>query len=478
MYKMRGKLRFIYVFIDIICLVISFYLYYFWRYNPDFFNIITNPTKWHNLSFFACKEYTAIFMLWGALSLLSLQRSGLFATDRSLSIMHESWKVFKALLLALLPTIAAVFMLKVEVYSRLVFISAWLSAVILLSLWRILKRFYIRYRLKKGLGLVKVIIVGTNSISESIIRELNRHPDLGLEIVGILTDEKLQEQNFHNIKLLGRIEDLEVVIRKYYIDEVFVAVSLPQQQMVDLVLVGRELGCGVKIVPESFEYIYGDFKTYKLGYIHLVEYCYKKLHGTELFIKRFFDIAASYFILLFLTPVFLAIGLAIKIEDGGPIFYISKRVGRKGKIFNFYKFRSMIFNADQLKESLREKNEVTGPIFKIKKDPRITKTGVFLRRYSLDELPQFWNVLKGDMSLVGPRPPTPDEVEKYDAWQMRRLEVKPGITCLWQVRGRSNLSFYKWVKWDLWYIDNWSFGLDLRILFWTIPAVINKEGAY
>jgi lipopolysaccharide/colanic/teichoic acid biosynthesis glycosyltransferase len=138
----------------------------------------------------------------------------------------------------------------------------------------------------------------------------------------------------------------------------------------------------------------------------------------------------------------------------------------------------MVMNADDYKEALRDKSEVKGPIFKIKDDPRVTRVGKYLRKCSLDELPQLINVIKGDMSLVGPRPPTPDEVAKYDIWQMRRLDVRPGITCLWQVRGRSDLTFYKWIKWDLWYIDNWSFALDLQILLWTIPAVLKRRGAY
>lgn len=213
-------------------------------------------------------------------------------------------------------------------------------------------------------------------------------------------------------------------------------------------------------------------------HLSFMEYGHKKLHGVKLFIKRIIDLAVSCCLLVFFSPLFVIVGLLIKFEDNGSIFYFSKRVGRKGRIFNFYKFRSMIPNSDVVKKDLINKNEATGPIFKIKSDPRVTQIGKIIRKWSVDELPQLWNVLKGDMSLVGPRPPNPDEVEKYHFWHMRRLEVKPGITCLWQVRGRSNLDFYKCVKWDLWYIDNYSIWLDLRILLWTIPAVLKREGAY
>jgi exopolysaccharide biosynthesis polyprenyl glycosylphosphotransferase len=386
--------------------------------------------------------------------------------------------VFKALVLAIIPTAAAVFILKYEIYSRLVFVSSWISALLLLSFWRILKRLYIRHRIAKGLGLIRVLLVGEGTVAETILSEIKNHSFLGFEVTGILSQNIAVGEKKCGVTVIGKYDDFQKIVQKFYIDEVFVAVNLPANELEKFVFAGRKLGCGIKIVPEGFEHIYGDFKTYSLGYLHFLEYGFRKIHGTELFIKRVIDIAGAYLGFVVLSPVFAAAALWIKIEDGGPIFYVSKRVGRKNKIFNFYKFRSMVVGADKMKEDLRAKSEVTGPIFKIKEDPRITKAGKFIRRYSIDELPQLWNVLKGDMSLVGPRPPTPDEVEKYDLWQMRRLEVKPGITCLWQVRGRSNLSFYKWVKWDLWYIDNWSFPLDMRILFWTIPAVLRKDGAY
>ena len=168
----------------------------------------------------------------------------------------------------------------------------------------------------------------------------------------------------------------------------------------------------------------------------------------------------------------------IKLDSPGPVFYFSKRYGRRGQIFHMYKFRSMTANADQIIKELRHKNEVSGPIFKMKNDPRVTPFGQFLRKYSLDELPQIINVLKGEMSLVGPRPFPIDQIEKEDLRQLKRLEVRPGITGLWQVRGRSDISFSRLVKWDIWYINNWSFWLDISILLQTIPVVVKGKGAY
>jgi len=176
-------------------------------------------------------------------------------------------------------------------------------------------------------------------------------------------------------------------------------------------------------------------------------------------------------------PLAITAAAAIKLEDGGPVFFRQTRSGRNGKPFTMLKFRTMVPKADQLKESLTGKNEMSGPVFKIRNDPRVTKVGAFLRKTSIDELPQLINVLKGDMSLVGPRPPLPDEVARYDRWQRRKLSVKPGLTCLWQINGRNKIDFEDWMKLDLEYIDNWSLWLDTKILMKTVPAVFKREGA-
>ncbi|MEN6372942.1 MAG: exopolysaccharide biosynthesis polyprenyl glycosylphosphotransferase [Armatimonadota bacterium] len=197
-----------------------------------------------------------------------------------------------------------------------------------------------------------------------------------------------------------------------------------------------------------------------------------------LFVKRVIDVIGALVLLLLLSPVFLIIVICIKLDSKGTIIFRQKRLGLGGRAFVFYKFRSMCVDAEKSKTKILHLNEVSGPIFKIRNDPRITRVGKFMRRYSLDELPQLFNVLKGDMSFVGPRPPLPDEVEQYEEWQLRRLSVIPGITCLWQISGRSKLSFDEWVKLDLQYIDSRSIWLDIIILLKTIPAVISADGAY
>ena len=195
--------------------------------------------------------------------------------------------------------------------------------------------------------------------------------------------------------------------------------------------------------------------------------------------KRMLDITVCGIALFLALPVFLALFIAIKLEDGGPIFYFSSRVGKGGRLFRFIKFRSMILNADAVRDQLHNLNEVDGPVFKIENDPRVTRVGRFLRRSSLDELPQLWNILRGDMSLVGPRPPIASEVVRYEPWQLRRLSVPPGLTCLWQISGRCTIGFDEWMRLDMEYIDHHrTLTSDLRILVRTIPAVLSGEGAY
>ena len=239
----------------------------------------------------------------------------------------------------------------------------------------------------------------------------------------------------------------------------------------------KESSVAVRAVPQGFEFMAQDCARYNIGIIPILEY--SDIHVSKRQkVKRVFDFILSLGLLLCLSPVFIAIIILIKRDSPGPVFYYSKRYGRHGQMFNMYKFRSMVANADDLLAKLKDKNEVDGPIFKIKKDPRVTKVGAFLRKYSLDELPQIINVIKGDMSLVGPRPFPIEQVEQEDYRQLKRLNIRPGITGLWQIRGRSDISFDKLLRWDIWYINNWSFSLDLYILVQTIPVVLKGKGAY
>lgn len=195
-------------------------------------------------------------------------------------------------------------------------------------------------------------------------------------------------------------------------------------------------------------------------------------------IKRTMDVLFSGVVLLLLIPLFIIVGIAIKVDSSGPIFFSQKRVGKDGEIFKIYKFRSMIANAEELKKKLIDENEASGPMFKIKKDPRITSVGKFIRKTSIDELPQLFNVLKGDMSLVGPRPSLPNEVEEFEPWMLRRLDVRPGLTCYWQVMGRNSISFEEWMKLDVKYVNERTLWIDIELIFKTIFVLFGDNNAY
>ncbi len=463
----RKIIHLFYVLVDIFFIFISFHLPYSLRYS----------LKSVSFNLLYLQEYSLLFSLWGVSLLFILNKLRLHTTDRLISIPGELYQVVKAIVFSSVIAGVLIFFLQIKIFSRLIFTGAFFLLVFNLSSWRILKRLWIRNTIKKGDLNLNVLIVGANPSAEALLEEIRLNPYLGLKVVGFLDEDKTGKVK--DIPILGRFKDLEEIVHRYFVDEIYIAINSERKKLAQIIALALKLGRGVKILADTFGYL--NLRRIKLdyvGFLPLLTYYEQGLHGTELFFKRFFDIVISTTALIILFPLFMIISILIKLDSPGPVFYVCKRCGRKGKAFNFYKFRSMVKDAEKIKERLLSCSEVKGPIFKIKDDPRLTRIGRILRRYSLDELPQLFNVLKGDMSLVGPRPLSMEEVAKFDFWQLQRFNVRPGITCLWQVRGRSDLSFYKMVKLDLWYINNWSFGLDLKILWWTVPAVLKGKGAY
>jgi exopolysaccharide biosynthesis polyprenyl glycosylphosphotransferase len=277
------------------------------------------------------------------------------------------------------------------------------------------------------------------------------------------------------------ISELEAVIAQQPVDEVFI--TLPRDKygrlVEKIVHLCEEQGIVVRLQTEMFNLRIARWQVDDLGGRPIVTIRSGPPDGWQFLAKRLIDICGSVGLLLVLAPLFVIVALLIKVDSPGPIFFRQERVGRNKRRFRLFKFRTMTEGADKLQQMLEGLNEADGPVFKIKGDPRITRIGKFLRRFSIDELPQLLNVLKGEMSLVGPRPLPVRDVERIDIqWHKRRLSVKPGLTCLWQVNGRSGVSFNDWVRMDLEYIDQWSLGLDMKILVKTIPAVLRGSGAY
>ena len=470
MFKADKRIRFFYVAIDLIVIGATFYICYSLRYNEVrnlFYN--SNLPNW--------LEYSVAFALWTIFLTFFFKRKELYSTNRSLGISDEIRRVVLGNVCAAILIAALIFTSQYKFFSRQVFFRSILFLSVSLSIWRIIKRLILRKLIAEGLHNMNVLIVGAGRVGRIILEEIRMNPYWGFKVVGFLDDKRTGF--IDEMPVLGKLSDFVSIAKKNLVDEAIVTIPSEKKAVSGLMDKIKTMRMGLRIVPENFEGPLPALDISYLGITPLLTYKAQGPHPAEFALKRLFDFLVALILIVIFSPLYLTSALSIKLSSPGPIFYIRKRVGFKGRQFNFYKFRSMVKEADELKNSLWAKNEVKdGVIFKIKKDPRITGIGRLLRRYSIDELPQLFNVLKGDMSLVGPRPPVPSEVDKYDHEQIQRLSIRPGITGLSQIKGRSELTFKNWVRWDLWYINKWSFWLDLVILFRTIPVVFKGKGAY
>ncbi len=349
--------------------------------------------------------------------------------------------------------------------------------MVVFCLWRILKRAGIEYMVSHGYNNKNVLIIGAGKAGLALKQEIELCPGMGLRIIGFLDDFPDRVDAGIRGLVRGKISDFRQVVQRYFVDQVFITLHHDEQVFLRLLGQSERLGVDVRVVPSGYDLISSDFVKQNIGIIPVLQYL-EPGKGQRQIGKRLFDFGAALAGCLVLLPLGLVIMILIKWDTPGPVFYLSERYGRNGRRFKMFKFRTMIEGADQMIQTLSEHNEADGPIFKIRHDPRITRMGRILRKYSLDELPQLINVLKGDMSLVGPRPFPIAQIDRADLRQLRRLDFRPGITGLWQIKGRSDVSFQRLLRWDIWYIDNWSFGLDMMILWRTIPAVVNGKGAY
>lgn len=336
----------------------------------------------------------------------------------------------------------------------------------------------LRHVRRSGRNYRNVLIVGSGPRGRSVERDIERHPDWGLRIVGFVDDRQpAVDQEFPDVEVYKPAE-LPDLFRRQVIDEVIVA--CPRSMLAELGPVVE--ACAVVGVPITvLSDLFGDYlpPPRVTRFDSMVALTFAPVHHGrgKLAVKRAIDLVGAGAGLLLFAPLLLAtIGL-VRLTSRGPVFFRQIRSGLNGRVFTMYKLRTMYAGAEEHRARLLHLNEMSGPVFKMRRDPRVTPMGRFLRRWSLDELPQIWNVLRGEMSLVGPRPPLPSEVTRYESFERRRLSIRPGITCLWQVSGRNEIGFADWVKLDLLYIDTWSLRKDLEILLRTIPAVLFGKGA-
>ena len=415
--------------------------------------------------------YAGFFILYAALVVMGCANHDLYRTPRDRSVLDESLKVAKAVGVATTLLALFIFTSGYKDVSRLVVLSAGVLNVGALSGWRYFKRQWVLRRVAAGVGVSRVLIAGSGRMSKAWADFLQKNPHLGYSVCGFLDDKPSSDR-----RILGSVGDLHHLALTQFVDELFITLPSDREVVKALVLQARQLRIGLKILPDLYDGLGWHAPLHTIGGFPIMDFHWQPIPVVGLALKRALDVLVSGFLLIATIPFLPLLAIFIRMDSPGPLFYKADRIGLKGRNFRCYKLRTMVTDADLQKEKLREANEREGPCFKIENDPRMTRIGRWLRRYSLDELPQLWNVLWGDMSLVGPRPHPVDDYQRYSVEHLRRLDVSPGLTGLWQVMARSDPSFETNMALDLEYIENWSFGLDVGILLKTIPAVLRAEG--
>jgi len=468
------------IFADLLIVAGSFILAYFIRANIySFYKLDLFPSKVVMGTIPTLDRYLWLLLIilpvW--YGLLSLQ--GLYESFRTKRLTETAWIIVKTGFLATLITGTLFFILKLTYVSRIIMALFSLISISFLTLEKVLLIQGFKHARIGENNYKHLLVVGTGKRAEKFVQMVKEHPEWGMKVVGIIDDEPEKIGiDVSDIKVIGLLKDIPNILHEKIIDEVvFIIPRLWLSRIEQSILNCEKEGIKVSVAVDLFNFEIGKLQATDLGGIPLMRLETTPGSPWQLFIKRGTDIIVSFVGLVLLVPVFLLTALAIKLSSRGPLFFKQVRNGMNGRKFTLLKFRSMVIGAEKMQEELRALNEMDGPVFKITNDPRMTKIGKFLRKASLDELPQLINVLKGDMSLVGPRPPIPGEVTNYETWQRRRLSMRPGITCFWQISGRSEIDFEQWMKLDLEYIDNWSLWLDFRILLKTIPVVLFGTGA-
>jgi len=370
--------------------------------------------------------------------------------------------------------------------SRLIFIYAWLVMIGLLLAKRLITRITRGMLWARGIGVDRVLVVGAGPAGRRYMEHILNSPHVGHQLVGFVdsapTEESwavATERRVVKPEYLGHLAAIPLVVNDQNIDEVVIALPpTAHEQVMPILEQCRQLDVEFTLVPDLFELAIDRVITYEVGGLPLIRLKESRIRGANYVIKRGMDIVIASLILLVTSPLMLIIAAAIKLDSPGPILFPQERVGKNWQRFTLFKFRTMYEDAEQRKAELQAAYNVGDLLFKLKDDPRRTRTGAFLRRTSLDELPQFFNILMGEMSVVGPRPQVPAEVENYEEWHCRRLDVTPGLTGLWQVNGRSDLTFDEMVRLDVYYAEHWSPWLDIKLILRTIPAVLLARGAY
>ena len=473
--KSRSRAPWWVIVSDIVLINVSMVLAYWVRYRLQWFRDVSYH---HPLS-----AYVPFSLLFTALMLLTLWIDRVYRQWQRRSWVDHVYHITNAAARSVVVLFAVTFFLDIFrplQYSRALFLEAGIIVIVLLSLARLAQNAVVAWLRARGIGIARVIIVGAGEVGRTVMRTVVARPELGYQIVGFVDDNPQKGQtDIGRFKALGPVHNLPRLIEEEEVDEVIITLPwMYHRKIMGIVQECARRQVNARIVPDLFQMSLSQVDVDDLGGVPVIGVREVGFGQGALLVKRGMDVVGAVVGLMLGAPILGLIALAIRLDSPGPVIFRQTRVGKNGKTFEILKFRSMREGAEEEQSQLLDMNEANGLFFKIRDDPRLTRVGRFLRRHSLDELPQLWNVLRGEMSLVGPRPNTPDEVRRYTEWHKKRLEALPGMTGLWQVSGRSLISFDEMVLLDIYYIENWSPWLDLKILARTIPQVLFGEGAY
>ena len=453
---------------------LAFRLAYWARFELSFplFQLDVQPTK-----DFYFTIVLALIPVWVALFFLS----GLYNRQNLLGGVQEYALVFRTTTVGLLLVIVAGFLEPVFIIARGWLVVAWALSFFLLAFGRFWLRRLVYYLRHKGYFLTPAVILGANEEGHSLAVQLLSWTTSGLQLVGVVDNEASPGSNFlRDLPVLGRLEALDDIINAYKVEELILSTSAFSRA--EMLTIFKDYGfsdkVNLRLSSGLFEVITTGLEVKEFAYVPLVRVNKVRLTGVDNTMKRFLDYSLASLSLIMFLPLMITIALIIKLDSPGPVIYRRQVMGVNGRKFNAFKFRTMFVNGDELLAARPELQDRLAKHHKLKNDPRITRVGYFLRRFSLDELPQLLNVLFNQMALVGPRMISPTEVEMYNQWGINLLTVRPGITGLWQVSGRSDISYEERVRLDMHYIRNWTIWLDLHLLLRTIPAVVKRRGAY
>jgi exopolysaccharide biosynthesis polyprenyl glycosylphosphotransferase len=420
-----------------------------------------------------------VYLVWFILAfVLVARRYGLYSPIPLATGAHEIRLTVQACLNAGLLLCGGLYMTNSLTISRALVVLLIVSAIVSLSIRRAVWRLS-RYRqYERGLETRNVVILGTNHLSYALGQHIAKDYRLGYKLRGFLVAPNCTSgREVPENQILGSIDRIRQLTRLHFIDEIVIAEPCPTEQVIRLVEEARELELDIRSISGYFGELTASTPIEYLGVFPVVSLHRRDPRTIALVLKRIFDIGFSLATLTAVFPLMVLIAIVVRLNSEGPIFFVSERIGKRGRVFPCFKFRTMVKNAEQLKKNLIAMNERDGILFKVSNDPRVTRVGRFMRKYSLDELPQLFNVLRGEMSIVGPRPPIASEVEKYELEHFRRLEVLPGLTGLWQIQARQDASFARYIALDTAYVENWTFWLDLKILVRTTEVILRGTGA-